>query len=111
MKQTKKEIEQTLRNKLCKQYSAKIENYQERIDKLANELYEERKKRLEAQRLVEELKEKVEQYEDWNRRLQEFMDMNEDDRKVAYAEMKTDVKLGELTDMFTNLFGGTFFGM
>ena len=37
--------------------------------------------------------------------------MNEDDRKVAFAEMKTDVKLGELTDMFTNLFGGMFFGM
>ena len=105
MKQTKKEIEETLRNKLCKQYSAKMENYQERIDKLAKELYEERKKRLEVQRLVDELKEKVEKYEDWNRRLQEFMDMNEEDRELAFAEMKTNKKLGELADMCKNLFG------
>ena len=48
MKQTKKEIEATLRNKLAKQYSEKMENYQERINRLAKELHDERAKRLEA---------------------------------------------------------------
>lgn len=108
MKQTKKEIEATLRNKLCKQYTAKIEYCQERIDKLAKELYEERKKRLEAQQLAEELKEKVEQYEDWNRRLQEFMDMSEEDRQNVIAEMKVNVEMGKLVDMCKHFMGGLY---
>ena len=88
MKQTKKQIEADLRNKICKQYT------------VAKELYEERKKRIEAQTKMEELEEKVRQYEDWNRRLQEFMDMNDEDRKAAVAEMKFHEELGGMLDMY-----------
>ena len=108
MKQTKKQIEADLRNKICKQYTSHIDNLQERLDKVANELYEERKKRIEAQTKVEELEEKVRQYEDWNRRLQEFMDMNEEDRKSALAEMKFHEELGGMLDMYKR-FTGMFF--
>ena len=37
MKQTKKEIEETMRNKLHKQFAEKMERYQERFDRLAEE--------------------------------------------------------------------------
>ena len=106
MKQTKKEIEATLRNKLAKQYSEKMENYQERINRLAKELHDERAKRLEAQRQAEELKEKVEQYEDWNRRLQEFMDMSEEDRQNAIKETKFNVELSNIFQTYRHFLGG-----
>ena len=100
MKQTKKQIEADLRNKICKQYTGTIDNLQERLDRVAKELYEERKKRIEAQTKMEELEEKVRQYEDWNRRLQEFMDMNDEDRKAAVAEMKFHKELGGMLDIY-----------
>ena len=108
MKQTKKQIEAELRNKICKQYTSHIDNLKERFDKVVDELYEERKKRIEAQTKAEELEEKVRQYEVWNRRLQEFMDMNEDDRKSALAEMKFHEELGGMLDMYKR-FTGMFF--
>ena len=105
MKKTQKEIEGTLRNKLCKQYTAKMENYQERIDRLAKELSVERKKRIEAQSKVEELEEKVAQYEDWNRRLQEFMDMNEEDRKNYLMQLKVSAEISDVFDMYKHFLG------
>lgn len=106
MKQTKKEIEATLRNKLAKQYTEKTASLQERLNRVSSELYEERKKRLEAQRQVDELKEKVEQYEDWNRRLQEFMDMNEDERKVYLEEAKVNAELNDVFNVYRHFLGG-----
>lgn len=105
MKQTKKEIEATLRNKICKQYTSRIDSLNEKIKTLSENLIDERKKRIEIQKKYEEIEDKVQKYEDWNRRLQEFMDMNEEDRELAFAEMKTNKKLGEFADMCKNLFG------
>lgn len=102
-KQTKKEIEETLRNKIAKQYTSKMENYQERIDRLAKELYDERSKRMEYQSQVEELKEKVEQYEDWIHRLQEFCDLPEGEREKAIkayqAENEYKTHMKQLLDL------------
>lgn len=109
MKQTKKEIEATLRNKICKHYTSKIDSMQERLDKMAKELSEERKKRIEAQSKTSELEEKVTQYEDWIHRLQEFMDMNEDDRKNALAEMKAKAEMGKLVDMCKHFMSPLFY--
>lgn len=109
MKQTKKEIEATLRNKLAKQYTTKIDYLNERIEKLGKELSEERKKRIEAQNKTSELEEKVIQYEDWIHRLQEFMDMNEDDRKNALAEMKVKAEMGKLVDMCKHFMSPLFY--
>ena len=97
MKQTKKEIEETVKNKM--------ESYQERIDHLAKELHDERVKRREYQNQVEELKEKVEQYEDWNRRLQEFMDMSEEDRKHELEKYRVSQELNGVLDMYKHFMG------
>ena len=37
MKQTKKQIEADLRNKICKQYTSHIDNLQERLDKVVKD--------------------------------------------------------------------------
>ena len=105
MKQTKKEIEASLRNRICKQYASKIDNLQERLDKVAKELYDSQVKCREYKNKCEELEEKVHQYEDWNRRLQEFMDMSEEDRKAAIAEAKVNAELQhimEVCQLFTS---------
>ena len=85
MKQNKKQIEANLRNKLAYQYKEKTErlkNEKAVLEKRYNEMYE-RARKAEIER--DELKDKVAQYEDWNRRLQEFMDMSDEDR-IAYVE-------------------------
>lgn len=82
-KKTKKEIEGALRNELAKKHSSDIKNLQERINKLANDYYELQKKYRECNDKRLEAEEKVEQYEDWIRRLQEYCDMPEDTRKQA----------------------------
>lgn len=84
-KLNKKQIENELRGKLAKQYAAKTAKLEEEINRLreANADYRKRAQQAEQEKL--EMKDKLQQYEDWNRRLQEFMDMSDEDR-IAYVE-------------------------
>ena len=100
MKQNKKQIEANLRNKLASQYKEKTEqlkNEKALLEKRYKEMWE-RARKAEIER--DELKDKVAQYEDWNRRLQEFMDMSEEDR-IAYLENLKRTK--ELDDAISHL--------
>jgi predicted nuclease with TOPRIM domain len=84
-KVNRKAIEANLRNKLATQYKEKTEALKAEkaiLEKRYNEMWE-RARKAEIER--DELKGKLSVYEDWNRRLQEFMDMDEKDR-VAYVE-------------------------
>lgn len=106
MKQTKKEIEANLRNKLARQYNQEREYQRERYNKLwidyvakCDEADKYRRKNL-------ELEEKVEQYEDWIRRLQEFMDMPEDVRMKEIEKMKQEKKNNEFLEYLAD---STFF--
>ena len=50
------------------------------------------------------LKEQLEKYEDWNRRLQEFMDMTPEEREKTIQDSKlrvaTNQRLNKIMDMF-----------
>lgn len=84
-KPNRKQIEANLRNKLAIQYKEKTELLKAQkcsLEKSYNEMWERARK---AEIECDKLKDKVAQYEDWNRRLQEFMDMSDEDR-VAYVE-------------------------
>ena len=85
MKQNKKQIEAALRNKMAAQYTNKVADLNKEIDMLrkSNKEYRERAYKAEQEKL--ELQDKVNQYEDWNNRLQEFMGMSDEDR-AAYVE-------------------------
>ena len=85
MKPNKKQIEASLRNKMAAQYTNKVADLNKEIDMLrkSNKEYRERAYKAEQEKL--ELQDKVNQYEDWNNRLQEFMDMSDEDR-TAYVE-------------------------
>ena len=88
MKETKKQIEANLRNKIAKQYTTHIDNLQERLNKAVDELYEARGEVNRLKQIISEKDEKIEQYEDWVHRLQEFMDMSEEDRKTFIEREK-----------------------
>ena len=81
----KKQIENELRGKIVKQYTEKVAKLEDEINRLreANAEYRNRAYKAEQEKL--EMQDKLNQYEDWNNRLQEFMDMSEEDR-LAYVE-------------------------
>ena len=67
---------------------------------------------LQLQDKVSELEEQVRKYEYWVNRLQEFMDLPEDQRTEAFktycAEMKTSQELNDLTNVYMNMFNRLF---
>lgn len=108
-KETRKQIVEQTRNEVAKQYKAKIANLEERLKRANDCSYQFMKAYGEEQRRADELQEKVNQYEDWIRRLQEFMDMEPDAREKAFAEMKAKRELNEtmngLMGMYSKFFG------
>lgn len=94
-KKTRKEIEQTLRNKIANKQNEERERQQKKYSELWDAYVRARKECDKYQQENEELKEKVQQYEDWIHRLQDFMDMPEDLRKAEIKKMRDDQKLSE----------------
>lgn len=92
-KKTRREIEETLRNKLANKHSEETERQRKRYSELWDKYTEACRERNKYKQENEELKEKVQQYEDWINRLQEFMDMPEDMRKKEIEKMQADQKI------------------
>lgn len=111
MKQNKKQIEANLRNKLASQYTAKVAKLEDEINRLREANAEYRKRANQAEQEKLEMQDKLNQYEDWNNRLQEFMDMSDDDRTAYVENLKSKKELedaishfGFYTKMLGNLF-------
>ena len=92
MKESKKSIEESLRNKIAKQYTTHIESLQVRLNETTEKYINKNIELHKAQDRIAELEEELEQYRDWNTRLQEFMDMSEEDRKREIENMKSKEK-------------------
>ncbi|MDY5646175.1 MAG: hypothetical protein SPF22_04110 [Candidatus Onthovivens sp.] len=92
MIKTRKQIVEQTRNEVVKQYTANLQILMERINKLTKDYDIERQKRIECQERIDELQEKVNQYEDWIQRLQEFMEMPENQREEYIMHMKEQKK-------------------
>ena len=88
MIKTRKQIVEQTRNEVVKQYTAKLQILMERINKLTKDYDIEKQKRIECQERIDELQEKVKQYEDWIQRLQEFVDIPENKREEYIVNMK-----------------------
>ena len=110
-KVNRKAVEANLRNKLAAQYKEKTESLQKEkaeLEKKYNELWREACKLKEERN---ELQGKISVYEDWNRRLQEFMDMSEVDRQKYVENLRTSEKLNKTLEHFeymSHLFSGLF---
>jgi len=99
-KLNKKQIENTLRGKIAKQYTEKVAKLEDEINRLheANTEYRTRAYKAEQEKL--EMQDKLKQYEDWNNRLQEFMDMSDDDRKAYVENLKKTDELNKAIERF-----------
>ena len=89
-KKTRREIEENLRNKLANKHNDYMERQRKKYSELWDAYCRARKECDKYQQENEELKEKVQQYEDWINRLQEFMDMPEDMRKKEIEKMRAE---------------------
>lgn len=92
------------RNEVVKQYTANLQILMERINKLTKDYDVERQKRIECQERIDELQEKVNQYEDWIQRLQEFMEMSENQREEYIAHIKEQENANKIMPQIFNLY-------
>ncbi len=84
MKESRKQIVEQTRNKVALQYKAEIAAIQAREKDLAKDYSTLRAEFLKIKEENEELKIKILEYEDWNRRLLEYLDLpTEAKEKVA----------------------------
>lgn len=98
MKQTRKQIEANLRNKLATQYREKSDKLAERVETLEKKLSDMRKRAVTAESEKEKLEEKVAALEDWNNRLLECMDMTDEDRKAYVETLRAQSELKNAVD-------------
>ena len=99
---TRKQIVEQTRNEVVKQYTANLQILMERINKLTKDYDIERQKRIECQERIDELQEKVNQYEDWIQRLQEFIGIPENQREEYIAHMKEQEDANKITSKIFN---------
>ncbi len=91
-KKTRKEIEQTLRNKMANKHNEYAEAQQKKYGELLGKYREVCGERNKYKQENDELKEKIRQYEDWIERLQEFVDMPKDMREKEIEKMRAEQK-------------------
>ena len=103
-KESKKQIKAQLTNEISLRFKKRIDVLETELKYVRSELRECDNQRRKAEHTVRELQDKVEQYKDWNRRLQEFMDMTPEEREKAIQDSKlrvaTNERLNKIMDMF-----------
>lgn len=105
---TTKQIKAQLINEVARSYKDKIKRLADKNTQLSKSNWELIQKNGILNEKVQELEEKVTQYEDWNRRLQEFMDMEPDEREKAIQTYKTqevlNAKIEPIINFMTKFF-------
>lgn len=97
-------IREETRKKVSKQYAEEIQRLQESLKSLRitnNKVYEKFKL---LERENEELKEKIQQYEDWIERLQNFVNMDPDERERAIQKYREEERIRKMTDSLLSVF-------
>lgn len=103
-KETKKQIKAQLINEISAQYHHKIEELENRIKYLTNRLDQQHQEVIDYRHRVLKAEEELEQYQDWNQRLLEFMDMTPEEREKQFTELQIKNKLNEKMTSFMNMF-------
>lgn len=103
-RQSKKQIKAELINEVSASYRGRIKTLEEKVKYLSEELHRNKTELYEFKQRALTAEDKLEQYADWNRRLQEFMDMNPDEREKAFKTLEMENKLAECVDSYRHLF-------
>lgn len=103
-KESKKQIKAQAINECAKQFRSRIENLESRLKAQVQINSNLVKENVVLKEENIKLKEQLEKYEDWNRRLQEFMDMTPEEREKIIQDSKlrisTNERLNKIMDMF-----------
>lgn len=106
-KESKKQIKAQLTNEISLRFKKRIDALETELRYVRSELRECDNQRRKAECTILKLKEQLEKYEDWNRRLQEFMDMTPEEREKVIQDSKlrisTNERLNKIMDMFQYL--------
>lgn len=104
MKKTKKQIEADLIRRLNKNKDSKMETllYKNRI--LEARLKDVTERMYKAEQEAEILKEKAQKYEDWNERLQEYLNMSDTERECLLDKIKAEKKFNQFAGKINSLF-------
>lgn len=97
-KETRKQIVEQTRNEVARKYAEKIGKLESEMAELRSSLLELNKLYSEEKQKSSDLGIKVNQYEDWIHRLQEFMDMPDDAREQAIKELKEKHQINSVLD-------------
>ena len=101
--ESKKKLKAQLINEIAKQYSSRIKELEDSRNALRTKIEIERQSFRELQHKYLELCQKLESLEDWNRRLMEFIDMDEDTRNKYIKHIKTQEKFDETLEKLTKM--------
>lgn len=108
-KQLKEQVRIECHKYYKKLYTEKFEKLETENKRLQNFNLELRKENVKLINENLKLKENSDKFEDWNRRLQEFMDMSDEDRNRAFKEMKdraeSSANLKAISGMFKEMCG------
>ena len=107
-KQSKKQIKAELINEVSASYRGRIKALEEKVKYLLKELHRNKTELYEFKHRALTAEDKLEQYADWNRRLQEFMDMNPDEREKAIQAYKTQEAFNIKIEPYINLMSKLF---
>ena len=111
-KESKKELKAQLTNEISKRFKTKILNLESDVMHFKTLYIEECKKRTEFENKYNELLEKFQQYEDWNIRLQEFVNMTPEDRDRYIEENKinkeTQERFNKMMNTYNHIMGLMF---
>jgi regulator of replication initiation timing len=99
-RESRKQIKAQVTNEVRNKYFKIIEGKNEEISQLVQRCLKIQRQNEELVTENIKLKEQFEMYEDWNRRLQEFMDMDPDSREEVITQYHTSK---ELNDRFSNI--------
>lgn len=108
MKETRRQIIENARNEVAKGFNAQIKRLKEENERIKNDYWEEHKKYVQAATERDMLKDKIAKLEDWNVRLQEYMDMPEDERKEYLAQQKEKAKLDRNLNAVMGMYASLF---
>lgn len=99
--ESKKQMKAQLTNEISKRFTSRIKELEEKNRSLERLLAFERKTSFELADKVTALESELHQYKDWNERLQDFVNMTEEDRmeflRNENQKYKTQLKLDELS--------------
>lgn len=108
--ENKKKLKAQLTNEISKRYSSRIKELEDSRNALRTKIELERQQFRELQHKYLNLLQKVEQLEDWNNRLMEYFQLDEDSQKKYLEELKSKKdfwdsleKLTKMTSMFFSL--------